>query len=129
MPVLLLVLPEGFEHAGVVYGEHFSLGNSGRRPARDFAFPLGTHGFDRVLKAQRGVTCENAHRLSHHLDLYHPLRNRHLPDPCIPRRVHAESLSCFNRACGCSFDLGDHAGTALDSSVIQGRFRAALSKL
>jgi len=24
------------------------------------------------------VTCENAHRLSRHLDLYHPLRNRHL---------------------------------------------------
>ena len=24
------------------------------------------------------MTCENAHRLSRHLDLYHPLRNRHL---------------------------------------------------
>jgi hypothetical protein len=33
VPGLLLVLPEGFECAGVAHRDHFSLGNSSRTPA------------------------------------------------------------------------------------------------
>ena len=66
--------------------------------------------------------------MSHHLDFYHPLRKRYSPDPCVRWCVQAESLSRFNRACGSSRDLGDHARTALDTSVIQGRLRAGFNK-
>jgi hypothetical protein len=82
---------------------------------------LETLGFERVVKASLGVPHENASCLSHHLDFYPPLRSCHLPDPCVRRCVHAEPFSCLNRASGCSCDLGDHTGTVLDSSIIQGK--------
>ena len=65
-----------------------------------------------------GVLNENPADLFHYLDLCSPLRSCHLPDPFVRKCIHAEPFSCVDRATNRFCDLGDHTGTALDSSLI-----------
>lgn len=88
---------------------------------------LGTQDFERMVKALPEVLNENTADLFHYLDLCSSLRSCHFSDLFVRRCVHTELFSCLNRVCGCSRDFGDHAGTALDSSLIQGRFRVTLN--
>ena len=80
-----------------------------------------------MVKALPGVLNENTADLFHYLDLCSPVRSYHLPDPCVRKCVHAEPFSCLNLASNRFRDFGDHVGTALDSSLIQRRFRVTLN--
>lgn len=72
----------GFEQARIAYpGPVFVEGFGSQAKSR---FRLAARG-SRLLRAAQssatGMTCEDHSRLSHCLDLYRSLRNRHLPSP------------------------------------------------